>query len=212
MRDVADLTGGRAFYNHNDIGNEIAGAYADASSFYALAFTPARNKPDGKVHSVRVECRRPGVHLRYRKSYFADDKQAVAQIKRSELQLLAQSLGHTAEGLPFMAQLDKQQNDRLKLWLDGSALTLQNGPSQNGPMPFIALDIGIATFDSQGNLLQQNYTDMKIKMTEAQMREVQIGGLSQTLQFARQKESARVRVVLRDLASGRVGTLEVPLQ
>jgi VWFA-related protein len=217
MRDVADLTGGRAFYNHNNIGNEIAGAYEDASTFYALAFTPARNKPDGKVHSVRVECLRPGVHVRYRKSYFADDKQALAQIKHSELELLVQSLGHTAEGLPFMAQLDKQkpdkqqpdkqQNDRLKLWLDGSGLTLQNGPS-----PFIAVDIGIATFDGQGNLLQQNYTGMKIKLTEAQMREVQISGLAQTLQFTRSKESACVRVVLRDLASGRIGTLEVPLQ
>src|ERR1700743_334836 len=71
MRDVADLTGGRAFYNHNDIGHEIAGAYEDAGTFYALAFTPARNKPDGKVHDVRVECLRPGVRLRYRKSYFA---------------------------------------------------------------------------------------------------------------------------------------------
>jgi VWFA-related protein len=207
MRDVADLTGGRAFYNHNDIGNEIATAYEDASTFYALAFTPARNKPDGKVHSVRVECRRPGVHLRYRKSYFADEKQDVAKMKRAELELVAQSLGHTAEELPFMAQLDKQQNDRLKLWLDGSSLSIQNGPS-----PFIAVDISIATFDGQGNLLHQNYTDMRVKLTPEQVREVQMSGLSQTLQFARSKESARVRVALRDTTTGRVGTLEVPLQ
>lgn len=217
MRDVADLTGGRAFYNHNDIGNEIASAYEDASTFYALAFTPARSKPDGKVHAVRVECLRPGVHLRYRKSYFADDKQSVAKMKRAELELLAQSVGHTAEELPFMAQLDKQQNDRLKLWLDGSSLSIQSGPAQNGSspnssMPYIMLDIGIATFDANGNLLQQNYTDMKIKLTAEQIHEVQISGLSQTLQFTRTKESARVRVALRDMASGRVGTLEVPLQ
>jgi VWFA-related protein len=207
MRDIADLTGGRAFYNHNDIGNEIANAYADADTFYALAFTPAKNKPDGKVHTVRVDCRRPGVHLRYRKSYFADDKQALAEMKRAELESLVRTSGNSADGVPFMAQIDKQQNDRLKLWLDGSSLSLVGGPE-----PFLNVDIGVATFDDHGNLLQQNYSPVKIKISLSQFQEMQSSGLSQTLQFARSKESARVRIAVRDLTSGRVGTLEVPLQ
>jgi len=148
MRDFADLTGGRAFYNHNDIGNEIANAYADANTFYALAFTPAKSKPDGKVHTVRVDCRRPGVRLRYRKSYFADDKQALAEMKRAQLELFVRTPGQSADGLPFMAKIDKQQNDRLKLWLDGNSLSIVGGQE-----PFLNVDIGIATFDDHGILL-----------------------------------------------------------
>jgi len=110
MREIADLTGGRPFYNHNDIGSELASAYNDASNFYALAFTPAKNKPDGKTHSVRVECRRSGVHLRYRLSYFAEIKQDSAKAKRTELESLVNTLGRSADGLPFMAQIDKQQD------------------------------------------------------------------------------------------------------
>jgi hypothetical protein len=53
---------------------------------------------------------------------------------------------------------------------------------------------------------------MKIKMSLSQFQEVQLSGLSQTLQFARSKETARVRIAVRDLTSGRIGTLEVPLQ
>ena len=207
MRDFADLTGGRAFYNHNDIGNEIANAYADANTFYALAFTPASSKPDGKVHTVRVDCQRAGVHLRYRKSYFADDKQALAEMKRAQLELLVRTPGQSSDGLPFMAQIDKQQNDRLKLWLDGNSLSIVGGPA-----PFLNVEIGIATFDDRGNLLQQNYAPMKIKISLSQFQEAQVSGLSQTLQFARSKESARVRIAVRDLTSGRIGTLEVPLQ
>ena len=127
MRDVADLTGGRAFYNHNDIGDEVAAAYEDAKSFYALAFTPARNKPDGKVHTLRVECSRPGAHLRYRKSYFAEDRQVLVQMKRFELESLVRTLGQSADGLVLMAAIDKQHNDRLKLWLDGNSLSVLGG-------------------------------------------------------------------------------------
>jgi VWFA-related protein len=207
MREIADQTGGRAFYNHNDIGSELASAYNDANTFYALAFTPAKNKPDGKMHSVRVQCRRSGVHLRYRLSYFAEIKQDSTKAKRTELESLASTLGRSADGLPFMAQIDKQQNDRLKLWLDGNALSIIGGQQ-----PFLSVDIGVATFDDHGNLLQQNYAPIKIKMSLNQFQEVQASGLSQTLQFARSKESARVRIAVRDLTSGRVGTLEVPLQ
>jgi VWFA-related protein len=207
MREIADLTGGRAFYNYNDIGSELASAYNDANNFYALAFTPAKNKPDGKIHSVRVECRRSGMHLAYRQSYYAEIKQDSTKAKRMEIESLVSTLGQAANGLPFMAQIDKQQNDRLKLWLDGNALSLVGGS-----LPFLNVDIGIATFDDHGNLLQQNYSPVKIKMSLSQFQEVQTSGLSQTLQFARSKESACVRIAVRDLTTGRVGTLEVPLQ
>ena len=78
--------------------------------------------------------------------------------------------------------------------------------------PVLLVDVAIATFDNQGNLLQHNYANLRIKMSADQLQQVQQSGLSQTLQFARTKESARLRVAIRDLASGRVGTLELPLQ
>jgi hypothetical protein len=207
MREVADLTGGRPFYNHNDIGNEIAAAYEDASVFYALAFTPVKNKPDGKVHNVRVECRRTGVHLRYRQSYYAENNQALAQMKRASLEQFVRAPGQSADGLPIMGQLDKQSNDRVNLWLDGNSLSIPGAQS-----PVLLLEVAIATFNAQGAVLQQNYVNLKIKMGPEQLHAAQNSGLSQTLQFARTKETARVRIAIRDLASGRVGSLEIPLQ
>jgi|GEM_PF-3171113 len=207
MRGVADLTGGRVFYNHNDIGGELNEAYNDANNFYALAFTPARNKPDGKMHRVRVECRRAGVHIRYRPNYFAEIKQDFAKQRRSELESLVSTLGQPADGVPAMAQVDKKENDHLNLWLDGNALSL---PSAQAPV--LLVDVAIATFDVQGNLQQHNYANLRIKIAPDQLQQIQSNGISQALQFARTKESARVRVAVRDLASGRVGIVELPLQ
>jgi VWFA-related protein len=206
MRDLADLTGGRAFYNHNDIGNELTSAYQDAGSFYALAFTPARSQADGKMHTVRVECKRPGVKLRYRKSYFADDKKALDDIKRAQLELLVRMLGHASDALPIMAQIDKHDPQRLNLWLDGSSLSMPTGDAP------LTVDVAVAIFDGQGNILQQNYADMGVKLTADQLHTVQTTGLSQSLQFVRSKEAARLRIAVRDQGSGKIGTLEVPLQ
>jgi VWFA-related protein len=208
MRDVADLTGGRPFYNHNDIGHELSEAYHDANTFYALAFTPAKTKPDGKMHSVRVECRRAGIQLRYRRSYFADDRQAPIRKRRAELEALVRTPGRSIDGLPLMAELNKVENDRLNLWLDGNSLSLPAAEEA----PLLLVDIGIATFDDHGILLQQNYAEMKIKIGPEQFHQVQMSGLSQTLQFARSREAALVRVAVRDLGSGKVGTLELPLK
>jgi VWFA-related protein len=206
MRDLADLTGGRAFYNHNDISDEIASAYQDADSFYALGFTPASSAPDSKVHALRVECVRPGVKLRYRKSYFADDKKALDDMKRAQLELLVRMLGHASDALPIMAEIDKHDRERLDIWLDGSSLSMPTGEAP------LAVDVAVAIFDHAGNILQQNYADMSVKLTADQLHSVQSSGLSQTLQFVRSKEAASLRIAVRDQASGRVGTLEVPLQ
>lgn len=207
MRGVAYLTGGRVFYNRNDIGGELNEAYNDANNFYALAFKPAKNNPDGKMHRVRVECRRSGVHIRYRPNYFAAIKQDSAKIRRTELESLVGTLDRPAVGMPVMAEIDKKENDHLNLWLSGDGLS-RPSPQE----PILLVDVAIATFDTQGNLLQHNYANLRIKMSPDQLQQVQTGGLSQTLQFARTKESVRLRIAVRDLASGRVGTLELPLQ
>ena len=106
-----------------------------------------------------------------------------------------------------MAELNKVENDRLNLWLDGNSLSLPAAEA-----PFLLVDIGIATFDDHGILLQQNYAEMRIKIGAEKFHQVQMSGLSQVLQFAQSKEAARVRVAVRDLGSGKVGTLELPLK
>jgi hypothetical protein len=106
-----------------------------------------------------------------------------------------------------MAELNKMENDRLNLWLDGNSLS-----SPAAEAPLLLVDIGIATFDDHGVLLQQNYAEMKIKIGTEQFHQVQMSGLSQTVQFARYRKAALVRVAVRDLGSGKVGTLELPLK
>ena len=206
MRNVADLTGGQAFYNHNDIARELRDAYNDGDSFYALAFNPSRSKPDGKIHKIRVSCSRAGVQLRFRKSYFAGVRSSSEAISRSQLESFVRETGQTANGLLLMGELDPNDPGRLNVWIDGSTLLPMQGDS-----PAFRMDVAVATFDTHGGLLRQNYANLRIKLKPPDITRIQGSGMTQTVQFSQTKDVARVRLAMRDLATGRVGTLEVPI-
>jgi VWFA-related protein len=73
MESVAESTGGGAFYNTNDISGAIAHAIDKGSSFYSISYVPPSAAYDGRHHIINVKADRPGLHLVYRTSYYAED-------------------------------------------------------------------------------------------------------------------------------------------
>jgi VWFA-related protein len=54
MQILAQRTGGKAYYNSNDLKNAIRGAIDDAQVTYVLGYYPTHNTWDGKFHEVKV--------------------------------------------------------------------------------------------------------------------------------------------------------------
>jgi VWFA-related protein len=72
MDEVADNTGGHAFYNTNGLKQAMDSAMEDGGSYYSLFYAPTNTKQDGTLRRVKVQLRQPGYQLSYRRSYFAD--------------------------------------------------------------------------------------------------------------------------------------------
>jgi len=72
MRSLADRTGGKAFYNRNDVDLGISSSLKDGSTYYTLEYYPANKTWDGKFRSIQIKSR-SGVNLRYRQGYYALD-------------------------------------------------------------------------------------------------------------------------------------------
>ncbi len=70
LKWIADQTGGRAFYDRNDIGVAIQEAMQDGEVSYTLGFYSQHEKADGSFHIVKVKVDRPGVDVRHREGYF----------------------------------------------------------------------------------------------------------------------------------------------
>jgi VWFA-related protein len=109
MQEVADRTGGRAFYNTNGIDEAVRKSIDDGSTYYTLAYYPENKNWNGKFRKIQVKVDRPGVKLRYRLGYYAvDPKTFAVQSEKQQIASFALALSPdspTATGLLFHAMV-----------------------------------------------------------------------------------------------------------
>ncbi|HEV2991941.1 MAG TPA: VWA domain-containing protein [Candidatus Angelobacter sp.] len=73
MQDLAERTGGKAFYNRNDLDAAIGHSIDDGSTYYTLAYYPENKSWDGKFRKISVKVNHSGAKVRHRLGYFASD-------------------------------------------------------------------------------------------------------------------------------------------
>lgn len=107
MDELADRTGGKAFYNRNDLDAVFRKSIDDGSAYYTLGYYPSHKNWDGKFRKIQVKVKRPEVRLRHRLGYYAVDPQAYAKMEATQRALVfgrALSLDSPAStGLIFKA-------------------------------------------------------------------------------------------------------------
>ena len=206
---LASETGGRAFYSANALGQRIQSAVNDSRSAYALGFYPEEESWDGKPHPIEVRVNRPGLTVRSRRGYFAGDAPAESAPDREAAlrTAAAAALDGTAIGLtvnvasnPLRAgpqqievRIDQQDirfENRGGAWRAGfDLLILQNAPDGRR----------LAGERSRCLIDRETYADARDKP------------LSLTRKIEVDSAAAALRVLVRDSATGAVGTLAVPI-
>ena len=93
MDVIAERTGGKAFYNTNDIMGSVRKAVDDSEVSYTLGFYLSQDELDSKFHEVKVKVDRKGVDVRARKGFLAyKDEGTVAMTKAKRDQLVQEAI------------------------------------------------------------------------------------------------------------------------
>ncbi|HLW52073.1 MAG TPA: VWA domain-containing protein [Candidatus Angelobacter sp.] len=71
MSSLAQRTGGKTFFNRNDIDTGVRVSLDDGATYYTLEYYPQNKKWDQKFRHIQVKLVRPGVKLQYRDGYYA---------------------------------------------------------------------------------------------------------------------------------------------
>jgi VWFA-related protein len=71
LGQLALATGGFGIKNQNDLYHALRLVDSDLREFYTLVYQPHITSYDGSFHKIRVELKRAGYRLRYRKGYWA---------------------------------------------------------------------------------------------------------------------------------------------
>lgn len=76
MSQLAEDTGGTAFYNTNDLASAVESAIESGSNYYTLVYTPSNRNWNGNYRDIRVtlngSLQAAGYRLTYRHGYYAD--------------------------------------------------------------------------------------------------------------------------------------------
>jgi VWFA-related protein len=94
MSDMAYGTGGRAFFNRNDLEVSLRTSLEDGSTYYTLSYYPENKQWDGKFRVISIKANPPGVTLRYRLGYYALDPDAAA---KDETKKIVEDFGHALD-------------------------------------------------------------------------------------------------------------------
>lgn len=79
MNDLAEKTGGQAFYNRNDLDGAVRESMSHGSTYYTLGYYPDNKEWKGEFRKIHVKVGRSGIKLRYRIGYIAIDRGAFAK-------------------------------------------------------------------------------------------------------------------------------------
>jgi VWFA-related protein len=86
LDDVAEATGGRAFYNTNGLKDAIAEVVDTGSNYYTLSYAPSNHTWDGGYRKLQLKVPGDGFRLEYRRGYFARNDEAAESRHLAELQ------------------------------------------------------------------------------------------------------------------------------
>lgn len=75
LNDMADATGGRAFYGTNDFAGALRRGFEDGANYYSLAYEPQNKNWNGQFRKISVKFVEPGYSLTYRRGYFSQPDQ-----------------------------------------------------------------------------------------------------------------------------------------
>jgi VWFA-related protein len=212
-RLLADRTGGKAFYGNNDIRDAIRRAFDDGRYACLIGFYPDHGAWDGKFRELKVKVNRSGAHLRYRQGYYAsaggsdsDDavKSALQQAAVSPLETT--SLGIVVNGK--IVAPTSARNLQLQIALDPKQFLLkESGDRQKG-----ALDMAFVQRDASGNILVGDKQHLELNFEQKQYEFLCKAGMVLQRSVTVQPQSDEIRVVVRDLGSGSVGSVTIPVK
>jgi VWFA-related protein len=213
MQQIAEQTGGKAFYDRNDLDNGISRSIAHGSTYYTLAYAPFNGKWDGRLRQIKVKLARDHVQLAYRREYFAvsDDAQPTDEKLKSaaETAMLPSSLGST-EVLLSATVLPSGSSGRVKVQYFVHRDQLPTRDAQNRQRA-LRMDFMVTAWDEQGNITGKMWQTLHLAANSKAFANIEKVGFSKLEELTVAPGTRHLRVGLMDRNTGKIGTVDINL-
>jgi len=209
MENLANKSGGRAFFNTNDLQQSISAALSDNRISYTLEFSPT-SPPDDKFHVLKVQVRRKNVNLRYRQGYLASSKSSGLSDPTTMLkEALGSPLDASAIGITAKLEMPEFGSGawNLTTTVDSHDLAIREENGKWVGHLQVVYSVQAETGKELAGVLDNVSLDLKPEIWS----KISAEGLILRKEFRPPGNAAKVRIAIYDVATGRVGSISVPL-
>ncbi len=212
MNSVAEQTGGKAFYNTNDLNRAIRDSMEDGSTYYTLGYYPENKDWDGRFRRISVKVNRPGVKLHYRQGFYAVEPKEYA---KQAPKILAMDMGSALDitnpistGLPFQAVVlppSAQNGNKVQInfGVDPHAIAFELKPDG---LQHASVDCGVRAYSKAGDSIKFQGNTFNAALGPEQYQKVMKAFFpcNQTLELP--PGEYLLRLAVRDTNNGLIGT------
>jgi VWFA-related protein len=214
LASLAADTGGRTFYDLNDFAPAFTGVQQDNSTYYLLGYSPSNTKSDGRFRRIRVEVNRTGVRVQARPGYYAPKNFRQFTQEDKELQLQqAMELDEPFVDLPlavetaYFRQPDQRYYVVLAAKIPGSAISFLNKSSSHQT----EFDFAWRATDAAGRAAGALRDTLPVKLSPDTYQQVLSSNFLYEGGIVLPPGNYKVKAVVRENESGKLGTFEEPL-
>ncbi len=206
---IANSTGGVGYHNTNRLDGAISQAMEDRSLVYVLDYYPLHGDWRGKLHKLEVKTSRAGVRLRYRASYRAtlptrpnpqEQQQMLAELSSSPLDY---------PGIHFSVDLNPGHASDAEFVLHVPAAELQ-WSSEEEKMS-ASLQVWFVQKRAAGDDLTTTSSKSDFRLSTDAYQTALQDGVAVASEVIVKPSATKVRVLLRDGNSGKMGSVDVPV-
>jgi VWFA-related protein len=208
-------TGGRAFTDSNDLSLAMKQVQADTNIYYVMGYFSSNPKEDGKYRKIRVELTRPDLKIEHRPGYFAS--KAFGQLNQQERDLQleqAMNVDRPFVDVPLILETDyfRKDNDTvfvpISIELDGDGLKFEEkGANREGKFEFVA-----QATDGKGKVTGVARDSVVVRLPAEKAEKIRQGGIYYSTGFQLRPGAYKLKFLVRDNVTGKLGSFERPIQ
>ena len=240
MNETAMATGGQAFHDNNGLLEITSHVLASDTSFYTLTYSPHDFHFDNKWHRVRVKLNVDGYQLSYRRGYFADGNPGAAeqpQKTTTRTRLLPNGekiqLPETRSGpILFQARV-LPASDPAVASAPAPAAAAEAPPAKRGSIPYsirysfpvnaltqqtidgkpeVIFGVAAVVLNSDGRAVDRDGKRVTLALNGDAVRLHPDASIVFDQRMNLRKGDQYIYLAVWDMTSGRIGTLQIPLQ
>ena len=207
MATLSTDTGGKAFFDSNDIAPAFAQVERDTSAYYAIGFRSTNPLRDGRYRKLTIKIKRPGIKLEYRPGYYApaDFRHSGHEDRERELEeQLASDLPATDIAVYMDAMYFRLDENRffvpVSLIVPGSQIPFVKG----GDKDKATLDIIGSVIDEVKRPIGHARETVKLNLDSSQQARQK--NIEYTTSFNLPPGKYQMKFVVRENQTGRMGS------